>query len=202
MIEIESYINAIKVGFFRKSINNDDFWAKEIQRYRISEDFPFHFKSSIATNTPCGELSVCVRTFCNVFWSTNGNFLDMRIYDNNIARLESEEKLNRNHFRENLTHEELILVRKLRIVNLVDILNSNTFSENSLTLYLGFRPNLLELFYLESVHRSVKRKFSLNKDKVCTPIVTFFRKIVKGSVRIRKILDIVNLEFGLGRRLV
>ena len=48
MIEIESYINAISVGFFRKSIKNDDFWAKEIQRYRISEDFPFHFKSSIA----------------------------------------------------------------------------------------------------------------------------------------------------------
>jgi len=81
MIEIESYINAIKVGFFRKSINNDDFWAKEIQSFRISEDFPFHFKNSIATNTPCGELSVCVRTFCNVFWSTNGNFLDMRIFE-------------------------------------------------------------------------------------------------------------------------
>ena len=81
MIEIESYINAIRVGFFRKSINNDDFWAKEIQSFRTSEDFPFHFKSSIATNTPCGELSV--------FWSTNGNFLDMRIYDNDIARLES-----------------------------------------------------------------------------------------------------------------
>ena len=35
----------------------------------------------------------------------------------------------------------------------------------------------------------MKRNFSLNKDKVCTPIVTFFRKIVKGSVRIRRILD-------------
>jgi len=81
------------------------------------------------------------------------------------------------------------LVRKLRLVHLVDILNSDTFSENSLTLYLGFQPNLLELFYLKSVHRSVQRKFSLNKDKVCTPIFTFFRKIVKGSFRIRRILD-------------
>ena len=42
------------------------------------------------------------------------------------------------HFRENLTHEEVILVRKLRFVNLVDILNSDTFSEKSLTVYLGF----------------------------------------------------------------
>ena len=100
------------------------------------------------------------------------------------------------HFRENLTHEEVILVRKLRFVNLVDILNSDTFSENSLTVYLGFRPNLLELFYLKSVHRSVKRKFLLNKDKGCTPIVTFFRKIVKGSVRIRKIIDNVVSEIG------
>ena len=120
----------------------------------------------------------------------------MRIYDNDIARLESGEKLNRNHFRENLTHGEIILVRKLRFVNLVDILNSNTFSENSLTVYLGFRPNLLEIFYLKSVHRSMKRKFSMNKDKGCTPIVTFFRKIVKGSVRFRKIIDNVESEIG------
>ena len=87
MIEIESYRNAIKVVFFRKSTDNDDFWAKEIQQYRISQDFPFHLKSSITTNTPCGELSVCVRKFCNVFWLRNGNFLDIRIYDNDIARL-------------------------------------------------------------------------------------------------------------------
>ena len=162
MIEIESYINAIRVGFFRKSINNDDFWAKEIQQYRISTDFPFHFKNSITINTPCVELSVCVRTFCNVFWLTNGNFLDMRIYDNDIARLESGEKLNRNHFRENLTHEKLILVRKLRLVNLVDILNSDTFSENSLTLYLGFQPNLLELFYPEYITKcpNANRQFA------------------------------------------
>ena len=195
MIEIESYINAIRVGFLRKSINNDDFWAKEIQSFRISEDFPFHFKSSIATNTPCGELSVCVRNFCNFFWSTNGNFLDMRIYDNDIALLESGKKLNRNHFRINLTLEKISLIKKLRFVHLVDIFDSNTFSENSITLYLGFRPNVLEFFYLKSVHRNVKRKFSLNKDKVCTPILTFFRKITKGSVRLRRIFD--NFKQGI-----
>ena len=42
----------------------------------------------------------------------------------------------------------------------------------------------------------MKRKFLLNKDKGCTPIVTFFRKIVKGSVRIRKIIDNVVSEIG------
>ncbi len=146
MIEIESYINAIKVGFFKRSINNDDFWAKEIRSYRISEDFPFHFKSSILADTPCGELAVCVRTFCNIFWSTNGNFIDMRIFDNVIVRLESGEKLSINHFRENLTHEETTLIKKLRLVNLVDIRDSDSFSDNSVTLYLGFRPNFLELF--------------------------------------------------------
>ncbi len=33
------------------------------------------------------------------------------------------------------------------------------------------------------------RKLAMNKDKVCTPILTFFRKIVKGSVKIRRIID-------------
>ena len=81
------------------------------------------------------------------------------------------------------------MIRKLRFVNLVEIFNCDTFLENSVTLYLGFRPNLLELFYLRSVHRNRMRKFSINKDKVCTPILTFFRKIVKGSVKIRRIID-------------
>ena len=134
-------------------------------------------------------MSICVRKFCNIFWLMNGNFLDMRIFDNDIARLESGEKLGMNHFRANLTPETVLLIKKLRFINLVDIFNSDTFSENSVTLYLGFRPNLLELFYLRSVHRNVMRKFSMNKDKVCTPILTFIRKIVKGSVKIRRIID-------------
>ena len=189
MIETESYIDGIKVGLFRKSINNNDFWAQEIQQYRISIDFPFHFKSTIFANTPCGEMSICARKFCNIFWSTSGNFLDMRIFDNDIARLESGKKLGMNHFRANLTPETVLLIRKLRFVNLVDIFNSEIFSENRVALYLGLRPNPLEIFYLRSVHRNVMRKFAMNKDKVCTPILTFIRKIVKGSVKIRRIID-------------
>ena len=88
------------------------------------------------------------------------------------------------------------MIKKLRLVNLVDIRNSDSFSENSLTLYLGFRPNFLELFYLKSVHRSVKRQFAMNKDKACTPIVTFFRKIVRGSVKFRRIIDNIEQESG------
>ena len=118
MIETESYLDAIKVCLFRKSINNNDFWAKEIQQYRISPDFPFHFKNVISANTPCGEMSICVRKFCNIFWLTNGNFLHMRIFDNDTARLESGEKLGMNHFRANLTPETVLLIKKLRFVNL------------------------------------------------------------------------------------
>ena len=129
----------------------------------------------------------------------------MRIFDNDIARLESGKKLGMNHFRANLTPETVLLKKKLRVVNLVDIFNSDIFSENSIALYLGFRPNLLEFFYLRSVHRNVMRKFTMNKDKVCAPIHTFIRKIVKGSVKIRRIIDnfkpVVVSEYGL-RKLV
>ena len=147
MIETESSIDGIKVGLFRKSINNIDFWAREIQQYRISTDFPLHFKSTISGNTPCGEMSICARKFCNIFWSTNGNFLDMSIFDNDIARLESGEKLGMNHFRVNLTPETVLLIRKLRFVNLVDIFNTEIFSENRVALYLGFRPNPLYKYF-------------------------------------------------------
>ena len=32
------------------------------------------------------------------------------------------------------------------------------------------------------------RKFAMNKDKVCTPILTFFRKIVNGSVNFKPVV--------------
>ena len=57
---------------------------------------------------------------------------------------------------------------------------------------------ILEIFYLRSVHRNVMRKFAMNKDKVCTPILTFFRKIVKGSVKIRRIIDSSKNEVASG----
>ena len=48
------------------------------------------------------------------------------------------------------------------------------------------------------------RKFAMNKDKVCTPILTFFRKIVNGSVKIRRIIDnfkpVVVSGYGLRKR--
>ena len=44
------------------------------------------------------------------------------------------------------------------------------------------------------------RKFSINKDKVCTPILTFFWKIVKGSVKIRRIIFKPVVVSGYGLR--
>ena len=40
-----------------------------------------------------------------------------------------------------------------------------------------------------------------DKDKVYTPILSFFRKFVKGSVRIRKIIDSINFEIEPGNGL-
>ena len=41
------------------------------------------------------------------------------------------------------------------------------------------------------------RKFAMNKDKVCTPILTFFRKIVNGSVNFK---PVVVSGYGLRKR--
>ena len=87
-----------------------------------------------------------------------------------------------------LTPETVLLIKKLRFVNLVDIFNTEIFSENRVALYLGFHPNPIEIFYLRSVHRNIMRKFAMNKDKVCTPILTFFRKIVNGSVNFKPVV--------------
>ena len=97
------------------------------------------------------------------------------------------------------------MIRKLRFVNLANILDNYSFSENSIALYLGFHLNFLELFYLRSVYRNLLHKFENNKNKVCMPILTFFRKIVKGSVKIRKIFVNLNCnpvhENGLRKRI-
>ena len=42
------------------------------------------------------------------------------------------------------------------------------------------------------------KKIVENKHKVCSPILTFFRKFIKGSSWIRKVLDIGEIEPALG----
>ena len=35
MIDVASFINSMKIVFYRKSFENNDFWAKEMQNYRL-----------------------------------------------------------------------------------------------------------------------------------------------------------------------
>ena len=48
----------------------------------------FDLKSSIIENSLCKELDICIRNLHNVYWPVNDNFLDLRIYDNDLSRLE------------------------------------------------------------------------------------------------------------------
>ena len=57
----------MKVSFYRKSMDNNDFWATELKLYRVSDNFPFHLKSCIALDTPCEDLATCVRNFSNKY---------------------------------------------------------------------------------------------------------------------------------------
>ena len=56
MITVKSYIEGLRVGLYKKTFSNTDFWAKEIKQYRVNADFAFHFSNYVNTNTPCGEI--------------------------------------------------------------------------------------------------------------------------------------------------
>jgi len=195
MIDVASFINSMKIVFYRKSFENNDFWAKEVQKFRISSDYPYHIKSNIIDDTPCAGLTINFRDFCNIYWETAGNILDLRIYDNESAPMESGEKLSLNHFRLNLTMDNILSIKKLKLINLVNARNPRIFNELSLTTHLGFQPNQLETFYLKSIHRRLIRYAANKVDERCTPIKTFFRR-VKGSFRVRKFLNNSNSTSG------
>ena len=198
MIPIESFINAMKVSFYSKSINNNDFWAKELELNRVSSNFPFHLKSRIANDSPCNELAICVRNFTNTYWTRESNIIDARIFDNTLTPLESGEKLTHLHFRRNISINELNAIKKLRVLNMLDTQNNLLFSARTLTIYLGFELNALELFNLRSVFHKINRAFNL--DNICNPISSFFGKIKKGSKKIRNILinNDVNIKINTG----
>ena len=186
MIPICAFIEAMKVNFFKKSLENHDFWAKEVNKFRVSVDFPFHIKTNIIPNTPCSELAICVRKFANAYWSTRSNIIDARIFDNEITCLETNEKLSILHFNHNRTEEEFRAIKRIRVLNLLDTQNNKIFSQRTLFAYLGFELGFLETLYLRSVFNKIARSFNMNE--LCTPIVFFFGTSTKGSKRMRKIL--------------
>ena len=85
---------------------------------------------------------------------------------------------------------------------MLDIQNNQLFSARTLTIYLGFELNALEIFNIRSIFHRISRTYNL--ENTCTPIVSFFGKIKKGSKKIRNILlnnyEIIKVNTGLVKR--
>ena len=81
---------------------------------------------------------------------------------------------------------------------MLDTQNNQLFSARTLTVYLGFELNALEIFNLRSVFHRISRTFNL--ENICNPIVSFFGKIKKGSKKIRNILlnDYASIKINTG----
>ena len=202
MISIDFFINAMKISFFRKSIDNTDFWANELKLFRVTDSFPFHLKSRIALDTPCGELANVMRNYCNIFWATDSNIIDAKIFDNELTCLENGEKLGLAHFRRNRTEMEIQTIKKIRVLNFLDVQDNYKFSLRTLRAYLGvgFILTELEIFNLRSIFHKIARTHNLNE--VCTPIASFFGKIKRGSKKIRSFYVTSDKEIKNNRGLI
>ena len=94
MIDIKPYIEGLRLGLFKRHINNNDFWATEIKLKRVSANYPFHFNMSNLTESPCNMLIKTAHQFANIFWAQDGNILDARICFSELLKVNRIAKIN------------------------------------------------------------------------------------------------------------
>ena len=102
MIDIKPYIEGLRLGLFKRHINNNDFWANEIKHKRVSANYPFHFNMINLTGASCGMLIKTAQHFSNTFLAQEGNILFARIFFSDLLKVNRMQKLTLRHFRDNL----------------------------------------------------------------------------------------------------
>ena len=91
-LNIKPYIEGLRLGLFKRQINNNDFWANEIKHKRVPTNYPFHFNMSNLTETPCGMLIKTAQQFANTFWAQDVNILDARIFFSDLLKINRMQK--------------------------------------------------------------------------------------------------------------
>ena len=68
MIDIKPYKEGLRLRLFKGLINNNDFWATEINQRHISANYLFHFNLNNMNESPCLILIGTFQRFANTFW--------------------------------------------------------------------------------------------------------------------------------------
>ena len=116
-----TYIEGLRLGLFKRHINNNNFWATKIKHKHVSANYPFHFNMINLTESPCSMLIKTAHQFANTFWAQDGNILDARIFFSDLLKVNITQKLTLRHFRDNLpiVNQEKILSLCLKhLINL------------------------------------------------------------------------------------
>ena len=186
MIDIKPYIEGLRLGLFKRHINNNDFWANEVKLKHVSANYPFHFNMINLTETPCGMLIKTAQQFANTFWAQDGNILDARIFFSDLLKVNGTQKLTLRHFRDNLSTVNKEKLLSLCLNHLINLATGLMASWKNINIICGFN---LKRFHVRSLVQHAKTEFSINVNLETTQLSTFFLRIKKGSKKYRKIIS-------------
>lgn len=192
LFRTKEFIEGIRLGLFKRSLNNADTWALAIKDSRISDSDPFNLDlnhDSLLRNPHAKLIASAVRPFADNYFNLSGNCLKARIFDNiSVFRnnLGSPLKL-ADLDRATRENNEI----KLKSLRPFDILNINSLEV--------LQKNIIEarhnLYFTEADYTSLKTFINYNLHKMrknfaspCTNLMTFFNSVKKGSKKYRQIL--------------
>ena len=202
MIDIKPYIEGLRLGLFKRHINNDDFWATEIRLKRVTANYPFHFYMNNLNESPCNMLIRTAHSFANLFWAQDGNILDARICFSDLLKVNINQKLTLMHFRDNLPIVSKEKILSLCLKHLINLATGTMASWQTINNICGFELNDLERFHVRALVQRARTEFSKNLNLETSQLSNFFSLIKKGSKKYRKIISIerICLHFNRGLR--
>ena len=209
LIRSSHFIQALRVGIFRRSLFSNDTWSMALKNARKGTD-PFWINCStplLILNPSAKLIAHSINFFVYAYLRTNGNFVFSPIFDNlPLLRMPNGNPLTfadiTNH---DLSADQKIFLNDIRLGNCVDN-GGYCVDMNAAELILNTQLSRVQYFTFRNFINHNVRVIHANIGKKRLNLISFFQKIKKGSRHFRNILVQDRLEWreneALGRRLV
>ena len=189
MFRIRDFIDGLRVGIFKKSIQNMDTWALELKNYSCSSrHYLFNLENIVYQNNPIiYKIIESYNRFSENYYKQGGNIKDCPIFDNAIFSNQQVKINDRIFSNETWTrfHQDI------KGLKLSDFLGENNLmlDFNQFNLRNNVRVRFMEYFRMAGIIRAVINKFRDNLNQTFKPLLAFLEETKKGSQKYRTVMQ-------------
>ena len=195
MFSVRSFLDALRVGLFKKSLQNNDTWALEMRSYKINEDdnFLYDMRNIDEKNNPIISLILnSYDRFQYSYYLFKGNVLESHVLDNKLIS-NGGGTISQGIFSEETWNREKHKLKRLKLKNCLGA-NSRMLNIDNFYNVTNIQLRFMEHFRLVGIINNTCKVYKNNLDNPAVDIKLFFEGIKKGSKKYRTIMEACDIQ--------